>query len=255
MIGENMRKVTMFITAVWLTLAVSANPFCSATGQTESTLFVTVTDDLGRLVTGLESKNFTVFENDEPRALTSFSVDETPHSLGVAWHFAGGLPNRLAGLRESLKQLAGSGNSDNDVFVASDALLNNAITSAQNQLLQSRHNKRALLVLTDVSEANDDALREVRVPVYFVGLNEASAFSPKRQAELQELAQATGGKAVFIDSTSELSNALARVGLELEHQYRLGYAAATNGKVRVALHTPRGLPALTVRVGRNAFSR
>jgi hypothetical protein len=255
MIGGKMRKATMFITAVWLTLAVTANPFLSTAGQTESALFVTVTDDAGRLVTGLESRHFTVFENEEPRAITSFSVDETPHSLGVALHLAGSLPNRLAGLRESLKLLVGPGKSDNDVFVVSNDPLTDAIARARNQLLQSRRDKRALLVLTDVSEANDEALRQARLPVYFVGLNEANTFSPERQAALSELAQATGGKAVFTDSSSELSNALARVGLELGHQYRLGYVAATNGKVRVALHTPRGLPLLTVRIGRNAFSR
>jgi hypothetical protein len=205
MIGGKMRKTTMFIAVVWLTLTITANPFLSAARQSESVvLFVTVTDDAGRLVTGLESRHFTVFENDEPRAITSFSVDEMPHSLGVALHVAGSLPNRLAGLRESLKLLVEKGKSDNEVFVVSNEPLTDAITRAQNQFLQSHRDKRALLVLTDVSDANDDALRQARVPIYFIGLNEANVFSPERQMALSELAQATGGKAVFAASSNEL---------------------------------------------------
>ncbi len=246
---------------ILLALSAALTTFSSiasgTAGQPESgVVFVTVTDDTGRLVTGLESRHFALFEGDEERAITSFSFEETPVSLGIA--FAGGAPTRLADMRAALKLLVEQGQADNEVFLIGNVPLAEAVARAHDKLTQSRQPKRALLILTDGTEINDDLLRQSRVPVYLTSVNETQAFSAERQAVLRELAQASGGQASFPASTNELGNALAHIGLELRHQYRLGYTAAPGSQPRnlkVSLHPPRGLPALTARVSRGAWLR
>ena len=43
---------------------------------------VTVTDPMNRLVTGLDSENFTLFEGKEQQEVRTFSSEDAPVSLG-----------------------------------------------------------------------------------------------------------------------------------------------------------------------------
>jgi len=222
-------------------------------------LLVTVTDQADRLVTGLESQHFAIFENGVRQTITTFSDADTPFSLGVALAVSGGLKERSDQLREALKLFIERGHPDNELFLTSQAALAEAVTLALGNVKQGRHSKRALLVIADGQTGTDAIalLKQTGVPIYAIGFNEAASgvsFPADKQARLTELAQATGGKAFFPASTAELENTLTRMALELRHQYRLDYTPASGAReiqkdgLRVELHPPRGLPTLNVRV-------
>ena len=78
------RRSTMLVT--WLlagvvTLAQEPRRFASATNLV--VLHVTVTDSRGRPVSGLTASAFTVFENDQPQALSVFAGDGVPVTVGL----------------------------------------------------------------------------------------------------------------------------------------------------------------------------
>jgi Ca-activated chloride channel family protein len=222
-------------------------------------LLVTVTDSAGRLVTGLESQHFAIFENGVRQTITTFSDADAPFSLGVALAFSGNLKERSDQMREALKLFIERGHPDNEFFLASQATLDEAVALALGNVKQGRQPKRAMLVIAD-GQTRADAialLKQTGVPVYSIGINEPTSGAPfpaDKQALLTELAQATGGKAFFPGSTAELETALGRIALELRHQYRIGYTPASGAResqrsgLKVELNPPRGLPLLTLRV-------
>lgn len=231
--------------------------------QAESVaLFVTVTDALGRLVTGLESRHFEIFENETRQAITFFSNEDTPLSVGIALSLASAEPERLARARARLDQFGAAGNSDNEIFTTGNAAFDEAVTSAARHVGQGRHPQRALVIIADGQERTTAAgaeavralLKQTNVPVYVAGFSETASFPAEQRAWLTELAQMTGGKAFFPTSAAELGDALTRVALELRHQYRIGYTPVTvtpggpEPRVKVKLTPPRGLPVLSARV-------
>lgn len=132
---------------------------------------------------------------------------------------------------------------------------------------QGRHSKRTLLVISDGEDnASRYKLGELRqlvkesdVQIYCIGIFEGSSECGKScrresQVMMEELAQATGGKAFFPESAAELEDATTRIALELRQQYSLGYVPTRTQrdgqwrriKVRVNPIT-RELPRVTVR--------
>jgi Ca-activated chloride channel family protein len=230
-----------------------------AKSQPESVaLLVTVTDQAGRLVTGLESQHFAIFENGVRQTITTFSDGDTPFSLGVALAVSG---SQAGQMREALDLFIARGHPDNEVFLTSQAALDEAVAQALGNVKQGRHPKRALLVIADGRTRADAValLKQTGVPIYSIGFNEpasSASFPADKQALLTELAQATGGKAFFPNSTAELENTLHRIALELRHQYRIGYTPASGERerqrdgLRVELNPPRGLPMLSLRVSK-----
>ncbi len=267
-----MHKKLMFcLGALWAGLVVApafAPPVKGQTGngavsQTTQpvTLFVTVTDPTGRLVTGLESRHFAVFENEVRQTITAFDSEDLPVSLGVALNVAGGGPEQVNGLRDAVQALARPGS---ELFLTNNAALPDAVALALGELAQRRQPKRAVLILSDGRVQTSDAtfaalrvqLQQSGVPVYVIGFAASAgglSFAPVAQARLSELAQLTGGQAFFAP-VAELKTILARLVQELRHQYRLVYTAdllsGHSNKLRVELHPPRGLPLLTARVSR-----
>ncbi|MDX2041946.1 MAG: hypothetical protein SF097_11885 [Acidobacteriota bacterium] len=246
-----MSKPTWLIVAFTLVVCVVASQ--RSAGQTESTsLFVTVTDGAGRIVTGLESKHFEVVADGVRQTIASFSEADEPMSLGIAIQTSGNLKESLDGIRDALRQFTEASHAFNEIFLVSHASLPEAIGQAQAKLSQSRKARRVLLVLADAPAQTSLAagadwrasLWQNDVQLFYVGLSETAA-EPK--AAWQELTQAAGGTAFFPDSTSELANALSRIALELQHQYRLGLTSLP-ANLQVRLNPPRGLPALSLRV-------
>src|SRR5207253_11460447 len=70
---------------------------------------------------------------------------------------------------------------------------------------------------------------------------------------LQELAESTGGRAVFPSSINELEEICAQISLELKSQYVLGYVPSNTTadgkwrKLRVKVSPPNGISHLNVR--------
>jgi len=58
-------------------------------------LNVTVTDPFNRLVTGLESENFRIFEEKSEQELIHFSSEDVPISIGVVFDLSGSMNNKV----------------------------------------------------------------------------------------------------------------------------------------------------------------
>ena len=60
---------------------------------------VTVTDGTGRFVSGLTRDDFVLYEDDRPQAITHFSAERVPVSLGIALDTAAAWPARSSSTR------------------------------------------------------------------------------------------------------------------------------------------------------------
>jgi len=139
---------------------------------------VTVTDPYNRLVTGLESDNFRVFEDNSEQEVVSFSSEDVPISIGVIFDLSGSTSNKISKAREAAIQFFKTANPADEFFLVSfneRAELTSAFTNRVEDLqsrmmmtspkgrtalldaiylglsqMRGAHNaKRALLILSD----------------------------------------------------------------------------------------------------------
>jgi len=64
-------------------------------------LNVTVTDDYERVVTGLDSSNFLVFDDKVEREIVSFSTEDTPTSVGLIFDSSGSMSDKIQKIQGS----------------------------------------------------------------------------------------------------------------------------------------------------------
>jgi VWFA-related protein len=126
---------------------------------------------------------------------------------------------------------------------------------------RAERGQRALLLLTDGDDTAssiswEDALEYARrsgVAIYPVGLGIGELKLAPR-GRLAELAEATGGRAFFVDRADELAGVYGRIGEELRSRYLLAYSAdrpaGENGFRPIEVRLKRGLKA---RVSRGSY--
>ena len=139
---------------------------------------VVVTDPYNRLVTGLDTDNFRVFENNVEQEITTFSSEDVPISIGVIFDCSGSMSNKLGKAREAALEFFKTANPEDEFFLVSfneRAELTSSFTSSVEDLqtrlmltsskgrtalldaiylglsqMRGAHNaKRALLILSD----------------------------------------------------------------------------------------------------------
>lgn len=255
---------------------------------------VTVTDSYDRLVTGLSSQHFEVFENKVKQSIEYFRDEDAPVSVGIVFDTSGSMSGKLDRAREALKAFIRTSHDNDDFFLVGfnqranllaefsdgDTLasklslvnprgqtaLYDAVYLGIEKVRQGRHNKRALLVISDGQDNSSrysynelrKALKEANVQIYCIGIvelerTEGSTLDLQGQSILEEVARVTGGKAFFPRGEAELEDVTTRIALELRHQYSLGYVPTNpqrDGKwhkLMVRVNPPRGLSSLTVR--------
>lgn len=114
---------------------------------------VTVTDPLGRLVTGLEMKNFRVFEDKKEQEITSLTSDDVPISIGVIFDMSGSMSDKVEKARQAAVQFMRTANPLDQFFLVTfndRAALNSGFTSSvedlQNRMMFTQsHGRTALL--------------------------------------------------------------------------------------------------------------
>ena len=138
----------------------------------------TVTDPFNRLVTGLDSDNFRIFEDNIEQEVVSFSAEDVPISIGVIFDFSGSMANKAAKAREAAIQFFKTANPQDEFFLVSfneraelTSSFTNSVEDLQSRLMltapkgrtallyaiylglsemRGAHNaKRALLILSD----------------------------------------------------------------------------------------------------------
>ena len=248
---------------------------------------VTVSDSYGRLVTGFANEHFEVFDNNVKQQIAHFSYDDAPLSLGIVYDVSGSMDKHIDRSLHALKRFVETSHEDDDFFLITfngrPRLVQNFTTSADElvsrltlvrpdgatalydavylaveKLREGRHQKKALLIISDGQDNNSrysfkelrGLVREADVQIYAIGTTGPMPGSLSRYGHmvLEELTEVSGGRAFFPDARheAELTETCTRIALELRHQYSIGfYPTDTTGKgklhqIKVRITPPKG---------------
>jgi Ca-activated chloride channel homolog len=178
--------------------------------ETDLTLVgASVTDPMGRLVTGLEQENFRVFEDGVEQEILRFSSEDVPVSIGVIFDMSGSMADKIDKSKQAAVQFFRTANPQDEFFLVDfndRAELVSAFTGSvddlQNRLMytgahgltalydgvylglsqmRGAHNtKKALLIISDGGDNHSrysetevrKFVREADVQIYAIGLFE-----------------------------------------------------------------------------------
>ncbi|HZR58721.1 MAG TPA: VWA domain-containing protein [Terriglobales bacterium] len=226
----------------------------------EVTLHATVVDEKMRLITNLDKTAFTVYENNQPQAITSFRHEDVPVAMGIVIDNSGSMREKREEVNKAALNLVRSSNPDDQVFVVNfndefyldqdytsnikklgDALekvesrggtaLYDALVASSDYLKQSKLQKRVLFVVTDGEDnASRDTLEEAvkrlsgenGPTVYAIGLLGEEKQRRARRA-IQTLAERTGGIAFLPRTLGEVDDISRTVAHDIRNQYTIGY--------------------------------
>ena len=182
---------------------------------------VTVTDPYNRLVTGLETDNFRVFEDNIEQEVVTFSAEDVPISIGVIFDFSGSMTNKVGKAREAALQFFKTANPQDEFFLVSfneraelTSSFTNSVEDLQSRMMltapkgrtalldaiylglsqmRGAHNaKRALLILSDGgdnhSRYNESDIKrlvkEADTQLYAIGIFDPLGFRNRTPEEL-----------------------------------------------------------------------
>jgi Ca-activated chloride channel family protein len=252
----------------------------------------TVTDPMNRLVTGLEKDNFTLLEQNALQDIKYFSSEDAPISLGVIFDLSGSMGNKIQKSRDAIIEFFKTANPQDEFFLITFAdkpelladftqslediqgklvyaipkgrtSLLDAIYLGMSKMKQAKHNKKALLIISDggdnrsrYTDSEIKALvKEADVQLYAIGIFDdirSSTEEIRGPFLLSEITDTTGGRTFPVNDINELADVATKIGVELRNQYVLGYRpknTARDGKwrkLKVKLNAPKGLPPLNV---------
>ena len=227
----------------------------------EVVLHATVVDETGHMVTGLDRSAFTVYQNGQPEAITSFRREDVPVAIGIVIDNSGSMRDKRARVNRAVMNLIRASNPEDEVFLVnfgqvpyldqdytsnpnlleaalrqtstrgSTALYDAVVASSVHLKNNPRLDKKVLLVITDGQdnmsrETLQDAMRKLQsnkgAAVYAIGLTDQGMSRQGREA-LQELASSTGGVAYFPQSLEEVDEITRSVAHDIRSQYSLTY--------------------------------
>src|SRR5262249_46449720 len=80
-------------------------------------VWVSVTDPVGRYVTGLDRENFKVTEDKIEQEISQFSSEDAPMSVGVVFDTSGSMGAKLRRSREAVAQFLKTANPEDEFFL------------------------------------------------------------------------------------------------------------------------------------------
>ena len=218
-------------------------------------VYASVTDSREEPLRGLSQDQFTVREDGEPQAISTFVEGEFPLSVAVgvdrSWSMAGDrLAVAKAGARALLSELrpadqamvvaiggavdtvaplsvdrAGQVAAVEGLDAWSTTALHDAVIAAIDRV-QEGSGRRALVLFSDSTDRYSragasavlDHARRADVMVYPIGLGRA------RSALFAELAVLTGGRSFQAQDRDEVTTVARTIARELRNQYLIGYS-------------------------------
>jgi Ca-activated chloride channel family protein len=216
---------------------------------------VSVTDTAGAPVTGLEQKDFTVFESGKQQKISSFNfASNLPISVGMLLDHSGSMVPRIKAAKEAAVEFFRNilKPADAAPFVSDIANLEAQVNSTPEAAggtslydaivtglyrFRSIQGRKALVVITDGEDTTsrlsyDDMLtyvRASRVPIYFIGIG-LGFMDVSGTSKMKALAAETGGVAYFIHDVKQLKETYAQLEKELRTQYLLTYYTESTKK-------------------------
>lgn len=254
-------------------------PFVVTTNMVSVT--VTVSDKNRRFVTGLTKHDFEVYDDNIKQEIALFSTADSPLTLGIVYDVSGSM-NPLS--RQSFHALRGLfeySHSDDEYFVVSfndRAKLIQDFTSVPNDIINravfikpkgstalfdavylalekvkdGRHEKKALLIISDGEENSSrysfgelrKALRETDAQLYAIGLGYGGS--------LPHITETSGGLTFFPLQYGEVGDIYTRIALMLRNQYVIGFYPSEESetskwhKLRIKVNVPKPLGKMTI---------
>lgn len=170
---------------------------------------VTVTDPMGRMVTGLDKDHFEVIEDKQRQEVVHFGAEDSALSLAVVFDASGSMGYKMSKAREAVAQFFKTANPEDEFFLVQfnsrpemvtgftksleeiqnrltflqskgrTALLD-AIYLALNQMKEAKNSQKALLVISDGGDNSSRytpreikrLVRESDVQIYAIGIYE-----------------------------------------------------------------------------------
>ncbi|MGC2160638.1 MAG: VWA domain-containing protein [Silvibacterium sp.] len=230
---------------------------------------LTVTDPMGRLVTGLEKENFFIYEDNHLQTINSFSTQDAPVSIGVIFDMSGSMADKILRARDSILEFLKTSNPQDEYFVIGfndrpqliedftsstekieerladvkaghrTALLD-AIYFGLDKMKEAKYPRKALLVVSDGGDNRSrytegevrSEVRESDVQIYSIGIFDSEAATTEERMGpllLNDISDETGGRLFKVDDVSQMSDIAAKISSELRNEYVLGYSP-TNKK-------------------------
>jgi Ca-activated chloride channel homolog len=84
-------------------------------------VLVTVTNPMNRVVTGLDSENFTVYEDKQPQEIKNRLCEDVPVSSGVILDVSGSMATKIDRAREAVLQFLNTTNPQDEFFMVTFA--------------------------------------------------------------------------------------------------------------------------------------
>ena len=173
---------------------------------------VSVTDPIGRYVTGLDKENFKLTEDKAEQEISQFSSEDAPMSVGVVFDTSGSMGAKLQRSRQAVAQFLKAANPEDEFFLVQfndrpelvvgftpdteelqnrltfveskgrTALLD-GVYMAMNQMKKGRNPRKAILIISDGGDNSSrytesevkNAVRESDVQIYSIGIFESLA--------------------------------------------------------------------------------
>jgi Ca-activated chloride channel family protein len=224
---------------------------------------VTVTDQMNRIVTGLDQRNFQLFDGKQQQTIKHFSSEDGPVSLGIILDLSSSMSKKLDLARQAVVEFCKAANPMDEFFMVTFAdhpelaldftkepdeierrlaftvakgrtALLDAIYLSLKKMREAQYQKRALLIISDGGDNRSrfteseiiSVVKEADVEIYSIGIfDNASTVIEEINgpALLEEITGLTGGRAFAIDNINLLPAMAIKVGQELRNQYMLAY--------------------------------
>lgn len=193
---------------------------------------VSVTNDLGQFVTGMEKENFKLFEDKVQQQIETFSSEDAPLSIGVVFDTSGSMGDKLHMARLAVAQFMKVANPEDEFFLVQfsnrpelvmgftpnteeiqnkiqfikshgQTALLDGVYMAMNQMHKARNPRKAILIISDGGDNASrytrsevkNAVVEADVQVYGIGIFEqggARMRTPEEASGPQTLKELAG---------------------------------------------------------------
>jgi Ca-activated chloride channel family protein len=261
------RPILLLCLSVWwgtdLPLAQRAEPPVLSLRADLVTLSVTVVDREGRYVTGLQRKDFAVYDSGERQDIRFFTNEDVPATVGLVVDSSGSMRGRrehvtaagaaFAAMRHPLDEFFTVNFNEavwlglpapiaftEDVGLLRVALaaapargmtaLYDAIDAGLRHLQRGKHDRKALIVVSDggdnASVQTLDGVLDYARRVNAVIYAVALVDPDDREAKprvLRTLARETGGRAVAPDEADDVMTAFSAIAQELKSGYSMSF--------------------------------
>ena len=175
----------------------------------------------GQLVTGLEKRNFKVYEDKVEQEIINFSTEDAPLSVGVVFDASSSMGAKLQRSREAVAQFMKTANPEDEFFLvqfndrpeltlpftSDPAQIQNRLTflqskgstalldgvyMAMNEMKKARNGRKAILIISDGGDNSSrytesevkNFVREADVQIYAIGIYEAAGARSRTPEEL-----------------------------------------------------------------------